>query len=86
MDLVIRGASEVPCIHVSCGPNRLYNQASNPPPIVSDSDLKIAASVVKRVEERLVSLNIEWLLEKFKELSQAAKKDFLQNSKLGAGS
>jgi chromosome segregation ATPase len=60
--------------------NRFYNRVSIPPPVVTDSHLKRAAVVDKKIQARLGDLSVEWLLEKFKELPTKAKKDFLQRA------
>ncbi|MBU3932524.1 MAG: hypothetical protein KKF01_08805, partial [Proteobacteria bacterium] len=66
--------------------NRFHSRVSNPPPVVTEPHLKRAAVVAKKVEARLVALNVEWLLEKFKELPTKGKKDFLLRvQKLGDG-
>ncbi len=57
--------------------NRLYNRVNNPPPIVTDPHLNRAAVVNRKVQDRLDSLSVEWLLEKFKELPTRARRDFL---------
>jgi len=66
--------------------NRFHNRVSKPPPVVTEAHLKRAAIIAKKVEARLETLSVEWLLEKFKELPPKAKKDFLQRAqKLGDG-
>ncbi|MDP2645037.1 MAG: hypothetical protein Q8P24_08865 [Desulfobacterales bacterium] len=57
--------------------NRFFNRVRTPPPVVTDSHLKRAAIVERKVQSRLDLLNIEWLLEKFKELPIKAKNEFL---------
>lgn len=64
--------------------NRLHGRATNPPPVVTEPHAKRAAVVAKKVEARLIALDIEWLVEKFKELPAKAKKDFMKRvQKLG---
>ena len=66
--------------------NRFHSRVSKPPPAVTESHLKRAAIIARKVEARLDTLSVEWLLEKFKELPPKAKKDFLQRAqKLGDG-
>jgi len=60
--------------------NRFYNRVSTPPPVLTDSHLKRAAVVDRKVQARLDALSVEWLLEKFKELPAKAKKDFLERA------
>lgn len=60
--------------------NRFHSRVSKPPPVATESHLKRAAMVAKKVEARLEALSIEWLLEKFKDLPPKAKKDFLQRA------
>jgi len=65
--------------------NRLHQLASNPPAIVTEPHVKRATEIVDKVESHLSSLKVEWLFEKYKELSPKAKKDFLvKASKLGS--
>ena len=66
--------------------NRFHSRVSNLPSVVTEPHLKRAAAVAKKVEARLVALNVEWLIEKFKELPPKAKNDFLQRiGQLGDG-
>jgi hypothetical protein len=58
--------------------NRLHTRASSPPAVLTEPHVKRLEKVVARVEARLDSLKIEWLLEKFKELSPALQKKFIQ--------
>ncbi|RPH52311.1 MAG: hypothetical protein EHM85_03425 [Desulfobacteraceae bacterium] len=67
--------------------NRFHNRILTPPPVVTDPHLQRTAVVVRKVRARLDALNVEWLLEKFKELPPKAKKDFMQRAqKLGGDS
>ncbi len=64
--------------------NRFHSRVSKPPPAATESHLKRATIIARKVEGRLDALSVEWLLEKFKELPPKAKKDFLQRAqKLG---
>jgi hypothetical protein len=58
--------------------NRLYGRASNPPPLLAESDGEQLSSIVEAVETRLEELKIEWLLEKFRELSSPMRTRFLE--------
>jgi hypothetical protein len=60
------------------GANRLYARASNPPPVLTEPDGQRLSSIVKAIETRLEDLKIEWLLEKFRELSSPMRMRFLQ--------
>jgi hypothetical protein len=58
--------------------NRLYARASNPPALLAESDGEQLSSIVEAVETRLEELKIEWLLEKFRELSSPMRTRFLE--------
>lgn len=58
--------------------NQFLNMINNPSPIVTEAHLRRADVVGRKVEERLTSLNVEWLVEKYKELTPRAKKDFIE--------
>jgi hypothetical protein len=58
--------------------NRLHTRASAPPPILTEPHAKRLEKVLKQVETRLDGLKIDWLVEKFKELSPPLRKKFLQ--------
>ncbi|MGK5094986.1 hypothetical protein WDW89_23625 [Deltaproteobacteria bacterium TL4] len=58
--------------------NNLHKQISNPPQELTDSDAKKLEEINGKIIKRLNELNIEWLVEKFKELSPENKTEFLQ--------
>jgi hypothetical protein len=58
--------------------NSIHKRIINPPPFVTDSHRKRSATIFKQVEARLNTLSIEWLIEKFKELSDKGKKEFMK--------
>jgi hypothetical protein len=58
--------------------NRLHERASSPPALLSDPHAKRLARFMKQVEARLDTLAVEWLVEKFRELSEPSRKSFLQ--------
>jgi aryl carrier-like protein len=58
--------------------NRLDTRISAPPAVLTESHKKRVASAAKLVQRRLDSLKIDWLVEKFKELSTELRRKFLQ--------
>jgi hypothetical protein len=58
--------------------NRLHTRASAPPAVLTDPHAKRLKEILYKIEARLDSLKIEWLVEKFKELSPPLRKRFLQ--------
>lgn len=58
--------------------NRLHARACSPPAVLTEAHVKRLENVVAKVEARLDSLKIEWLLEKFKELSPLLRRKFIQ--------
>lgn len=57
--------------------NRLHTRASNPPANLTEIHAKRLGKVVSKIEIRLNELKIEWLVEKFKELSPAVRRRFM---------
>ena len=63
---------------------RLYDRTSAVPARITGEHAKRVAKVQQKVEARLNVLAVDWLLEKFRELPEKAKKDFLKKlDKLG---
>ena len=58
--------------------NRLHSKVVNPPAILTDEHAIRLSKVVSRIEERLESLDLEWLIEKFRGLPKTAQKKFLE--------
>ncbi len=58
--------------------NRLDTRIGAPPPVLTEPHQKRLTSVAKSVQRRLDSLKIEWLVEKFKELSPELRHKFLK--------
>jgi aryl carrier-like protein len=58
--------------------NRLDTRISAPPAVLTESHQKRVASAAKLVQRRLDSLKIDWLVEKFKELSTELRRKFLK--------
>ena len=58
--------------------NRLHAKASTPPATLTEQHLERLAKLVKKVERRLDSLALDWLVEKFRELHDSSKRKFLQ--------
>lgn len=61
--------------------NLIHSQIETPLPVATDADLKRVQVVAKKVEARLDSFYVEWLIEKFKALSAKAKKEFIDQLK-----
>ncbi len=58
--------------------NQLQNKLSSPPAYVTDAHLKKLEKVRTALDKRLSEIKIEWLVEKFKELSEKDRKKFLE--------
>jgi hypothetical protein len=58
--------------------NRLDTKIGAPPAVLTESHEKRRASAAKLIRRRLDSLKIEWLVEKFKELSPELRNKFLK--------
>ena len=58
--------------------NQLHSKTVNPPAILSDEHAKRLSKVVSRIEERLESLALEWLIERFRDLPETTQKKFLK--------
>ena len=58
--------------------NQLQNKLSSPPAYVTDAHLKKLEKIRTTLEKRLSEIKIEWLVEKFKELSDKDRKKFLE--------
>ncbi len=58
--------------------NRLYTKANNPPPYITEHDMKDLSKMIIQIEEHLNKLAVEWLLEKFRELPISSKEEFLK--------
>lgn len=59
--------------------NRLHARASAPPPILTEIHSEERVELLKKIEGRLDDLKIDWLVEKFKELSPPLKRKFLDS-------
>ena len=58
--------------------NRLHTKILNTPATLTDKHGVRLVTLVSRIEERLESLDLEWLIEKFKGLSKTTQKKFLE--------
>jgi len=58
--------------------NRLYTKANNPPPYITEHDMKDLKKMISQIEEHLNKLAVEWLIEKFQELPISSKEEFLK--------
>jgi hypothetical protein len=57
--------------------NRLHTRASNPPATLTESDSNRLVKVINKIETRLNELKVEWLIERFKELTPVVRRRFL---------
>jgi hypothetical protein len=57
--------------------NRLHARADNPPATLTETHANRLSKIVNDVETRLNALKIDWLVEKFKELSPTMRQEFL---------
>ena len=58
--------------------NRLHARASAPPAVLTEPHTKRLKKVLASIETRLGALQVDWLVEKFKELPSSLRKKFLQ--------
>ncbi len=58
--------------------NKLLHQLSSPPLYLTEKDWENLNALKQKVIQRLSELNIEWLIEKFKELSMAKQTEFIE--------
>ena len=58
--------------------NRLHSKGVNPLATLTEEHGIRLSKVVSRIEERLESLDLEWVIEKFRGLSKTAQKKFLE--------
>jgi len=58
--------------------NRIHSKAENPPAVLTDPDSKRLKKIRHDIEARLDTLKVDWLLERFKELSPLLRQKFLQ--------
>lgn len=65
--------------------NRIHTLASNPPPVLIPADFERLAVIKGKIVERLDSLALDWLVEKFKELPESARRKFIEIAKELAG-
>jgi len=59
--------------------NQLHQRASTPPPVLTMLHRERLDQLLGMIENRLDVLRIDWLVERFKELSPALKKKFLEH-------
>ncbi|MFB3788960.1 MAG: hypothetical protein ACE15F_21585 [bacterium] len=58
--------------------SRLHTRVSAPPAVLTDQHAKRLAMMIPKIENRLNELKLEWLVEKFKDLSASLRKKFIQ--------
>jgi len=63
--------------------NQYHTQLSNPPSVLTAEHHVILNELIHKVDQRLSDLKIEWLVEKFKELSQESKIEFIRIVQVG---
>jgi len=57
--------------------NRLHTRASNPPAVLAEMHAIRLSEIIARIEKRLDQLKIDWLIEKFNELSPQMRSKFV---------
>ncbi len=77
MDLIIRKESEISKMNAGEA-NQLVNQISVPPLFITKEDREHLGRINKKVVTRLNDLSIEYLIEKFNELSLDKKEEFVK--------
>lgn len=55
----------------------MHDRASRPPVILTDDHRVRLEEINKKIETRLSNLKIDWLIEKYKELTPEMQKQFL---------
>jgi hypothetical protein len=58
--------------------NRVYARASAPPAVLTQAHAERLEKLLRKIEARLDDLKIDWLVEKFRELSPALREKFLE--------
>ncbi len=61
--------------------NKLLNRLGSPPAFITEVHLKTTKKLVQQVTNKLNTLELEWLVEKFKELPTKSQKEFLATAK-----
>ena len=56
----------------------LHRKISGPPPYLTEQHKKRVKSIGAKVEDHLDALDFEWILERFKRLSESSKRKFLE--------
>jgi hypothetical protein len=77
IDAIEADAAEVACMSAADA-NRLHVRASAPPAVLTDPDTERLGKILTAIETRLDALKIDWLVERYKELSSPLQKQFLQ--------
>jgi hypothetical protein len=76
-DSILAIEPDIPDMNVASA-NQLQNKLSSPPAYVTDAHLKKLEKVRTALDKRLSEIKIEWLVEKFKELSEKDRKKFIK--------
>jgi hypothetical protein len=58
--------------------NQLHERANTPPALLTEADDNRRQKTLQRLEKRLDALKLEWLVEKYKELTVPLRRRFLQ--------
>ena len=58
--------------------SRLHERASRPPACLTEVQSKCCARILRKFEQHLNALAVEWLLQKFRELPSSSRKEFLR--------
>ncbi|MFN7609953.1 MAG: hypothetical protein ACK5QX_03295 [bacterium] len=75
LEVVVSGVASLS----AAAANQLHQRASAPPPVLTMPHRERLDQLLGMIENRLDVLRIDWLVEKFKELSPALKKKFLDH-------
>ncbi len=60
--------------------NSLLNKLNAPPSFIADSHMKSVKKLITQLTKRLEALEVEWLVEKFKELPVKTKLEFMKTA------
>jgi len=58
--------------------NRFHTKVCNHPAFLTEQHIKRLTKIISHIEARLDSLEVDWLVERFKALPETSKRNFLQ--------
>jgi hypothetical protein len=76
-DDILALESDIPVMDIASA-NQLQNKLSSPPAYVTDAHLKKLEKSRATLEKRLSEIKIEWLVERYRELSDQDKEKFMK--------